>query len=144
MKSETITVENTIDAPVEKVWQYFTTPNHITKWNHANDEWHSPSAENDLRPNGKFNYRMEAKDGSFGFDFGGVYNDVKENEVIDFSLEDNRKVRVLFEPNGNRTRIIESFDAESQNSIELQKRVGKRSWITLKSMWNQIDNIIIE
>lgn len=121
MKSESITVQSTIDAPVEKVWEYFTTPEHITKWNFASDEWHSPSAENDLRPNGKFSYRMEAKDGSFGFDFGGVYNEVKENQVIDYSLGDYRNVRVLFQPTGNQTTIVESFDAESENSIELQR-----------------------
>ena len=83
MQNKTIiTVENTINAPVEKVWEFWTKPEHITKWNNASADWHSPRAENDLRPGGKFAVRMEAKDGSFGFDFGGVYDEVKDNEYI--------------------------------------------------------------
>src|ERR1043166_4787307 len=77
-----ITVEATVNAPLEKVWEYWTKPEHITKWNHASDDWHSPHAENDLRVGGSFLARMEAKDGSFGFDFGGVYDDVQENKYI--------------------------------------------------------------
>ncbi len=85
-KKTTITVETTIKAPVEKVWTCFTEPKHITQWNFASDEWHSPSAENDLRTGGKFSYRMEAKDGSFGFDFHGVYDEVREHELIEYTL----------------------------------------------------------
>ena len=77
-----ITVENTINAPVEKVWAYWSAPEHITKWNNASEDWHSPRAENDLRTGGKFSTRMEAKDGSMGFDFGGTYDEVKTNEEI--------------------------------------------------------------
>src|SRR3954470_18379768 len=84
----TITVENTVNAPVEKVWKFWTSPEHITKWNNASDDWHTPFAENDLRPGGKFVSRMEAKDGSFGFDFGGVYDDVKPNEMIGYTVGD--------------------------------------------------------
>ena len=118
---KTITVETTVKAPIEKAWQFWTTPEHVTKWNSASDEWHSPSAENDLREGGKFVYRMEAKDGSFGFDFGGVYDKVKENELIEYTLGDGRRVVIKFEPQGNDTKVIETFDAEATHSIEMQQ-----------------------
>jgi uncharacterized protein YndB with AHSA1/START domain len=116
-----VTVESTINAPVEKVWKYWSSPEHIMKWNQASEDWHTPSAQNDLRVGGKFSTRMEAKDGSFGFDFGGVYDEVKMNERIAYTMEDGRKVQVDFEGNGNQTKVTESFDAESQNSVEMQK-----------------------
>ena len=120
-KNQTITVENTVNAPVEKVWEYFTGPQHVEKWNAASDEWHNPRAENDLRVGGKFVYRMEAKDGSFGFDFGGTYDVVNENEYIEYSLGDGRKVKISFSANGNETKVVETFDAEGTHSIEMQK-----------------------
>jgi uncharacterized protein YndB with AHSA1/START domain len=116
-----ITVENTINAPVEKVWEYWTKPEHITKWNNASDDWHSPRAENDARTGGKFSVRMEAKDGSMGFDFGGVYDEVRENEYIEYTMGDNRKVKVNFTQQGNSTKVVESFDAENTHSVELQR-----------------------
>jgi uncharacterized protein YndB with AHSA1/START domain len=116
-----ITVENTIDAPVEKVWQYWIQPEHITKWNSASDDWHTPRAENDVREGGKFQIRMEAKDGSMGFDFFGVYDKVKKNEYIEYTMGDGRKVQVSFKGEGNKTKLVESFEAESTNSVELQK-----------------------
>ena len=116
-----ITVESTINAPVEKVWEFWSKPEHITKWNNASDDWHTPRAENDLRVGGKFSARMEAKDGSFGFDFGGVYDAVRENEYIEYTLGDDRKVKVNFIPQGNKTKVVESFDAESTHSVEMQK-----------------------
>ena len=88
---KTITVQAVINAPVEKVWQLYTVPEHITQWNRASDDWHTPRAENDLKPGGKFLYRMEAKDGSFGFDFYGTYQKIKTNELIDCTLGDGRK-----------------------------------------------------
>lgn len=115
-----ITVEATVNAPVEKVWQYWSSPEHITRWNHASDDWHSPRAENDLRQGGKFSSRMEAKDGSFGFDFGGVYDEVKTNEVIAYTMDDGRKVQVLFSGQGNETKVQETFEAEDTHSIEMQ------------------------
>lgn len=121
MEKTVITVENTIQAPVEKVWEYWTKPEHITKWNHASDDWHSPFAQNDLRVGGSFSARMEAKDGSFGFDFGGVYDAVTKNEYIEYTLGDNRKVKVKFTAQGNSTKVVESFEAESTHSIEMQK-----------------------
>lgn len=116
-----ITVENTINAPVEKVWEIWNSPEHITQWCAASDDWHAPKAENDLRTGGKFSTRMEAKDGSFGFDFGGVYDEVKTNDIISYTMEDGRTVKITFIKNGNETKVIETFEAESQNPIEMQR-----------------------
>ncbi len=116
-----ITVENTINASVEKVWKYWTLPEHITQWNNASDDWHTPRAENDLRIGGSFLSRMEAKDGSFGFDFGGVYDSIIINKYIEYTLGDARKVKITFTPDGNKTKVTESFEAESTNPVEMQK-----------------------
>jgi uncharacterized protein YndB with AHSA1/START domain len=122
MKS-TITVQAVINAPVEKVWNFWTTPKHITKWNNASDDWHTPRAENDLRVGGIFLYRMEARDGSYGFDFAGVYDEIKMNEFIAYTLADERKVKVTFTKNDNdiKTKVVETFEAESTNSLEMQR-----------------------
>ena len=117
----TITVENTVNAPAEKVWKLWTAPEHITKWNSASDDWHTPFAENDLRTGGTFRARMEAKDGSFGFDFAGVYDQVKTNELIEYTMDDGRKVTVHFAPQGNNTRVVETFEAEGQNPEDVQR-----------------------
>src|SRR6188768_1755419 len=114
-----ITIETTINAPVDKVWEYWTKPEHITKWCNASDDWHSPRAENDLRVGGNFLSRMEAKDGSFGFDFGGVYDAVRTNEYIEYTMGDGRKVQITFTPEGNKTKVVESFEAENTHSVEL-------------------------
>ena len=119
--NQTITVETTVKAPIEKVWQYWTEPRHIEKWNNASDEWHTPHVENDLRVGGKFNARMEAKDGSFGFDFWGLYDVVEEKKQIEYTLGDERKVKISFTPQGDDTKVVETFEAESTNSIELQR-----------------------
>lgn len=116
-----ITVEATVNAPVEKVWKLWTSPEHITKWNQASDDWHSPSAQNDLRVGGRFTSRMEAKDGSMGFDFGGVYDEVKTNELIKYTMDDDRKVSVLFKEEGGKTKVTETFEAESSNSVDMQR-----------------------
>jgi len=121
MEKQQITIEATVNAPVTKVWQYYTEPKHITKWNNASDDWHTTRAENDLRKGGKFLSRMEAKDGSFGFDFGGVYDDVKANELIAYTMDDGRKARIVFASADNRTKIVIDFDAETENPIELQR-----------------------
>lgn len=117
----TITVENTVKAPVAKVWEFWSKPEHITKWSNASDDWHTPYAENDLRVGGKFASRMEAKDGSFGFDFGGVYDEVKPNELIVYTLGDGRKVIIKFTGNGNETKIVQTFEAEGTHSVEMQR-----------------------
>lgn len=119
--TKTITVETTVNAPVEKVWELWTKPEHITKWNNASDDWHTPRAENDLRAGGSFVSRMEAKDGSFGFDFGGVYDDVQENKYIEYTIGDGRKVKVDFTSEGNATKVVETFEAENTHSIEMQR-----------------------
>ncbi len=116
-----ITISSTISAPVEKVWKYWTKPEHITLWCNASEDWHAPRAENDLRPGGKFMTRMEAKDGSFGFDFGGVYDMVKPNELIEYTLGDGRVVTIHFSGLGEETRVVEMFDAENENPIDMQK-----------------------
>ena len=116
-----VTVESTINAPVEKVWQYWSAPEHITQWCQASDDWHVPHAENDLRTGGKFKTTMAAKDGSFSFDFEGVYDKVDENKAIEYTIADGRKVVVRFIPEGSNTHVVEEFEAESINSVEMQK-----------------------
>lgn len=118
---ETITVETTVKAPVEKVWKYWSEPQHVTKWCQASDDWHCPAAENDLRVDGKFKTTMAAKDGSFSFDFGGVYTAVQQNKLMEYTLEDGRKVKISFSGNGNETKVVETFDPESMNPVEMQK-----------------------
>ncbi|MCM3079830.1 SRPBCC family protein [Brevibacillus invocatus] len=117
----TITVETIVHSPVESVWKFWTEPKHIMQWNNASDDWHTPYAENDLKAGGKFVSRMEAKDGSFGFDFGGVYDEVSMYETISYTMGDGRKVKISFIRQGNDTQIIESFDAEETNSMEMQQ-----------------------
>ena len=119
--TEKITVEITVNAPVEKVWQYFSEPEHITKWSFASDDWHTPKSENDLKVGGKFTNHMAAKDGSFSFDFGGTYTEVKEHELIAYSLEDGRNVQITFAQDGDGTKVTEIFDPENQNPVEMQK-----------------------
>ena len=119
---EELTVEATVQAPVEKVWDYWTDPNHIKKWNSPSDDWHTPFAENDLRAGGKFVSRMEAKDGSMGFDFGGVYDEVKLHEMISYTMGDGRKVKITFKGQGNETEVIETFDAETENPVDFQRQ----------------------
>lgn len=116
-----ITIESTVNAPVEKVWEYWTKPEHITEWNSASDDWHTPRAENDLRAGGSFASRMEAKDGSMGFDFGGVYDAVRTNEYIEYTMGDSRKVKINFSAQGKQTKVTESFEAENTNSVEMQR-----------------------
>lgn len=117
----TITVATTVNAPIEKVWQYWTAPQHITQWNNASNDWYTPKATNDLRKDGTFNYRMEAKDNSFGFDFEGRYTDVKTNELIEYVISDGRKVQILFEALNDETHITETFEAEEIHPAELQQ-----------------------
>lgn len=116
-----ITVHNTTNAPVEKVWKYWSEPQHITKWCQASDDWHAPYADNDLREGGTFKTTMAAKDGSFSFDFGGVYDKVEDHKLIEYTMGDGRRVKVKFEADGDATHITETFDPESMNSLEMQK-----------------------
>jgi uncharacterized protein YndB with AHSA1/START domain len=116
-----ITVEILVHAPIETVWKRWTSPEDIVHWNHASDDWHTPCATNNLRPGGEFLYRMEAKDGSFGFDFGGVYNTIDIHKSIAYTLGDGRRVKIEFSGSGLKTTVVETFEAENQNSIERQR-----------------------
>ena len=117
----TITVAVTVNAPIQKVWEFWTSPEHITQWNNASNDWNTPKATNDLRKDGTFNYRMEAKDNSFGFDFEGRYTDIKTNELIEYVISDGRKVQILFEALNDETHITETFEAEEVHPVELQQ-----------------------
>jgi uncharacterized protein YndB with AHSA1/START domain len=121
LANKLVTIETTIQAPVEKVWGFWTEPKHIIKWNNASEDWHTPRADNDLREGGRFLSRMEAKDGSMGFDFRGKYNKVRQNVLIDYTLDDGREVRVSFVSRGNMTTVTETFEAEQENPIEMQR-----------------------
>lgn len=118
---QSVTIETTVNAPVDKVWEFWSGPEHITKWASASEDWHTPSAKNDLRPGGEFSSRMEAKDGSMGFDFGGVYDEVVNHKLITYEMGDGRKVKIVFDGKGNETTIIQTFEAESENPIEMQR-----------------------
>ncbi len=120
-KKPQITVSATINAPIEKVWMCWNGPEHITKWNQASPDWHTPKASNDLRVGGKFTSTMAAKDGSMSFDFGGVYDQVVPHQLIAYTLDDHRKVTIQFHSNKNETTVIETFEAEGTNSLELQQ-----------------------
>lgn len=120
-KTEDITVQIEVNAPVEVVWKYWNTPEDIMIWNTASDDWQTTNAENELKVGGKFNYHMEAKDGSIGFDFWGIYTTIKINELIEITLGDDRKMSVHFSKDGDKTFVKEVFEAEAENPIELQK-----------------------
>ncbi len=117
-----VTVQVLVDASIDTVWKCWTTPADIIKWNNASDDWHTPEASLDLRKGGKFSYRMEAKDASMGFDFGGVYSDIVDKQEINYTLEDGRKTKITFIEVDNKVQVIESFEAEDINSIEMQRQ----------------------
>lgn len=116
-----ITIEALIAASPEKVWDYYNSPKHITKWNHASDDWHCPKAENDMKIGGTYLARMEAKDGSFGFDFKAIYDEIIPMAKVAYTLEDERKVVTTFEKQGEQTKVTTVFDAEGMNPIDMQK-----------------------
>jgi uncharacterized protein YndB with AHSA1/START domain len=116
-----IKVEVVVDAPLAKVWDCWTSPDHVTKWNAASDDWHTPRATNDVKVGGSFSYRMEARNGSAGFDFWGTYSVVNPRERLHFLLGDGRHVDVRFIPEANRVRVVEEFEMEGTNSAELQR-----------------------
>jgi uncharacterized protein YndB with AHSA1/START domain len=116
-----INIESLISSDVKKVWDYWTTPKHITKWNFASDDWHCPKAENDLRAGGKLKNRMEAKDGSFGFDFEAIYDEVIDQKKIVYTMADGRKATTTFENQGNKIKVTTTFDAENENPVEMQR-----------------------
>lgn len=117
-----IIIETVVKAPLEKVWHYWNEPEHIINWCFASDDWCVPNAVNTVAVGEKFNTRMEAKDGSAGFDFGGVYTEVEENRILAYVMDDGRKVRISFEEGEEGIKITETFDPESENSLELQQQ----------------------
>lgn len=122
MTNQTITVETTAAAPIEKVWRAYTTPGDIKQWNAASDDWHTTAASVDLREGGNFSSHMEAKDGSMGFDFAGTYTKIVEHRLIEYAFGD-RTARVEFTPVANGVQVRVSFEAEGEHSIE-QQRMG--------------------
>lgn len=117
-----ITVEATAHAPVANVWKAWNTPSDIMQWNTPDPSWHCPASENDLRTGGKFKNRMEAKDGSFGFDFEGIYDHVELHKEIAYTMPDGRKVSTLFTEQDGKTNIRTIFDPETENDPEFQKQ----------------------
>lgn len=116
-----VTVETVVNAPIETVWKKWTNPDDIVKWNNASDDWHTTKVENDLKVGGKFLSRMEAKDGSMAFDFSGTYDTIKPDELIEYTADDNRKVKIHFSDGNDKTKIIEIFEAENENPIAMQQ-----------------------
>jgi uncharacterized protein YndB with AHSA1/START domain len=116
-----LTIEVTVQATVEKVWEYWINPKHIMIWNTASPDWHTTKAENDVRVGGKFLSRMEAKDGSFGFDFWGIYDAVTVNEYLAYTMGDGRKASLRFSSEAAATKVVIDFEAENENSLELQQ-----------------------
>ncbi|HEX9805223.1 MAG TPA: SRPBCC family protein [Candidatus Dojkabacteria bacterium] len=118
---EKIKISTTVNVPVEKTWEYYNTPEHVTKWNNASEDWHTPSAVNTLEIGGSFSYRMESKDGKNGFDFEGTYTDLEENKYLSYKMSDGRTVSVNFENKGEKTEVTVEFDPETENPIEMQR-----------------------
>ncbi len=120
MSKLTVTAE--INKPINEVWKAFNNPEHIVKWNCAQESWECPSAKNDLTVGGKLEVRMQAKDESFGFDLVRIYDEVKEYQLIKYHLEDHREVEIVFEKlSDDKTKVTENFDPENQNPLEFQK-----------------------
>jgi uncharacterized protein YndB with AHSA1/START domain len=116
-----IIVSTTIDASVEKVWEIFNAPEHNVIWNTGHPDWHTPKSTNDFRVGGQFCHTMAAKDGSASFDFNGTYNIIKPYQLIEYTTEDGRQVQILFEIIDQFVKVTEVFEAETENSEELQK-----------------------
>jgi uncharacterized protein YndB with AHSA1/START domain len=116
-----ITITTTVNAPIDKVWEYWNIPSHIDHWAFASDDWEAKAAENDVRIGGKFKTTMSAKDKSTSFDFEGTYTSVKEHEMIEYDMTDGRHVKVTFEQTPDGVKMTETFDPESENSEEMQR-----------------------
>lgn len=121
MTKKAITIQATVNAPVEKVWKYWNEPDHITQWAFASPDWHAPKAENDLRVDGKFSTTMAAKDGSVSFDFAGIYTKVEKHNSIEYTMADGRKVKISFTAEGNQTKVVETFEPENENPEDMQR-----------------------
>jgi len=128
MPYQTITLQITLAAPLAKAWAYWTQPEYIMQWNFADPSWHCPAATNDLRVGGSFNYRMAARDGSFAFDFEGIYDAVEHESLIAYHLADGRTVRITFDAStpsatsaDEQVLVTQTFDAETENPIDMQR-----------------------
>lgn len=121
MKTTSITVSKVVNVPVRKVWESWTAPQHIVKWNNASADWHTPFAENDLRTGGRFKSTMAAKDGSHSFDFEGTYTNIEPLRVIEYVMDDGRDVRVTFDAQGEVTLVTETFDADATHPADMQQ-----------------------
>ncbi len=119
--NKSIEIKTVVNSKVEKVWEYWTKPEHITKWNYASEDWECPRAENDLKKGGKFKIRMESKVGKEGFEFEGVYTHVDKHKIIEYKIADGRNVSITFEPIGKGVEITEVFEMEKQNPEEMQR-----------------------
>lgn len=117
-----ITVQTKVQAPLDKIWSFWTVPKHITKWNSASEDWHTPYADNDLKVGGKFKYTMASQDGTMSFDFIGTYSVIQDKRTIAYTIEDGREVIVVFEEQEDGVIIRESFDPELMNPEELQQQ----------------------
>ena len=121
MAETAITVETLVAAEKLKVWDSWTSPEDIMKWNFASDDWYCPKAENDVRPGGKFSFIMSSRDGKMSFDFNGIYDDVVPGEMISYTIADGRKVNVKFDEKDGKTRVRETFDPEHTHPLEMQR-----------------------
>lgn len=121
MKNKSVTIEIMINKPIDQVWLKWTLPQHIMEWNNASEDWYTPSAENDLRVGGSFNYKMAARDGSFSFDYIGIYDEVSFGKKIAYTLGDGRKVVVEFTELDEFVKVVETFEVEDTNSLEMQR-----------------------
>lgn len=128
-----ITIETEVEAPLSDVWDAWVTPDDITSWNFAIGDWCCPSAEIDLAVGGKFNYRMEAKDGSIGFNYEGEFISIHPHRTIHYKLDNNREVKVEFIKTESGTKVIETFDAENENSVEQQRQ----GWLGILNNFKQ-------
>jgi len=115
-----ITISTLVNLPIEIVWKLWIKPVHIKNWNNSSSDWFTPFVKNSLKVGGKFNYRTEARDGSFGFDFEGTYKKIETEKLIEYVLADERNVSINFDKEGNSIRVTETFEPEQENSIESQ------------------------
>jgi uncharacterized protein YndB with AHSA1/START domain len=121
MENKKIAIETSIKKPIDIIWERWTLPQHIMAWNNASEDWYTPSAENDLRVGGKFNYKMAARDGSHSFDFSGIYDEVIWGKKIAYTIGDGRKVVIEFTDLDGCVKVVETFEAEEINSLEMQR-----------------------
>lgn len=139
MHTDLITVQVVINAPINHVWNCFTQPQHVTQWNFASPDWHCPSAENKLEVGGKFTYTMATKDGSFSFDFWGIFTQIESEKLLKIKLGDERIMDIRFEESNNKTIVTEHFEPEKQNPEEMQKSGWQAILDNFKTYCEQVD-----